>query len=172
MNNGESSISNLLKSRVVLYILIMLVIVFLTPFGLMIQNHPTDEFSGYLIWITGTLYVGAPIPIGGGEMVPPTANPFSIVTQVISLILRVAVIGATYMYYGGKLSRGIILLAGIVNEILPFVLFLPDIFNSISLGLAPGQIFLPIPILLIFLTVILFISPRNEIASAFESIDT
>lgn len=138
---------NSTKQRTIAITAISLVVALFSPAGLDLIDHPYGEFAAILIGAFWEIFIGSPIPIDGGEMVPPTFNPAGGILAIPLITLRLLFVLQIYRAYNGQTSRRSAILWGVLSELYLVILNLPSYITAIS-TLSIAGLYLPLPILL------------------------
>jgi hypothetical protein len=145
----------------------LVVVSVFAPVGVIVISNPSGLFTAYMLGLFYAFFVGATIPVPDGEMIPPVAVPFFGLPIYLTFALRIVFIYALYRYYTGTLSRRTAIVAGILTELLMFILSLPTIFFVIN-GANIGQYLVPIPVVSVIGLLLLAVFPRQEPEKPFD----
>ena len=136
-----SEISKSEKRKGIVVSIITLSIALLCPVGIRLISHPLGEFSAYLIGTFWIVFVGSPIPIDGGGMVPPSVDSTTGIIAIPMVFLRLLFVFLMFRVYTKHSSRTYAISGGILSELYLVIIELPRYFTS--------GIYIPIPILLL-----------------------
>ncbi len=158
------------RTRSHLLVLISAVVALFSPVGMNVISHPLGEFAANLISVFWTAFMGSPIPIDGGSMVPPTVNLASGLTVLPLIALRLLFVFQLYRLYNGKTSRRAAISCGIASELFLVILNIPNYLNLIWNSLF-YEIYLPLPFLLLIGYLIIKIYPPFVPSTPWETHD-
>ncbi|MFW9974211.1 MAG: hypothetical protein ACFFDQ_02945 [Candidatus Thorarchaeota archaeon] len=158
------------RTRSNLLVLISAVVALFSPVGMNVISHPLGEFAASLIGVFWTAFMGSPIPIDGGSIVPPTVNPASGLTAVPLIALRFLFVFQLYRLYNGKTSRRAAISFGILSELFLVILNIPGYISSV-LNPPFTEIYLPLPFLLLIGYLIIKIYPPFVASTPWETHD-
>jgi len=133
------------KRKTIVATVTTLLVALFSPVGIILMSHPYGEFAAHLVGVFWSTYIGSPIPIDGGGMVPPTLNPVSGILVIPLIILRLLFVLQVYRAYSGKTSRGAAITVGVVSEL--FIVIINLLRSSPTF--TTGDLYIPIPILLL-----------------------
>ncbi|MHA3963192.1 MAG: hypothetical protein AM325_006595 [Candidatus Thorarchaeota archaeon SMTZ1-45] len=145
MSEYDSSNYQKRKTRVVA---VSLIIALFAPVGITLISHPYGAFAANLIGVFWMVFIGTPIPVDGGGMVPPTVDPTAGIMVVPLIALRLLFVFLLYRAYNGQTSRRSAILLGVLSELYLVIINIPSYISSIT-TLSIGGLYLPLPILLL-----------------------
>ncbi len=122
-----------------------LLVALFSPVGIIVISHPYGDFTAHIVGVFWTVFIGSPIPIDGGGMVPPTVNPVSGILVFPLIVLRLLFVFQLYRVYGGQTSRRAAYTVGILGELFLVII---NVLRS-SPTFTTGNLYIPIPILLV-----------------------
>jgi len=147
------------KRKAMIISAIALVIALVAPVGMTLIEHPHGEFAAHLSGVLWTIFIGSIIPVdGGGGMVPPTTNPSAGLLGLPLIVLRLFFVYQLYRAYINKTTRNSALIWGVLSELYLVFMNLPSYLVTIATG-SIGGLFIPLPFLLLFGGLILWILP-------------
>ncbi len=146
------------RTRSIQLVLLSAIVAIVSPVGMNVISHPLGEFAASVIGVVWTVFIGSPIPIDGGSMVPPTVNLASGIGLLPLIVLRFLFVFQLYRLYNGKTSRRAAISCGIVSELFLVMLNIPNYISSILTPLF-NEIYLPLPFLLLIGYLIIRIYP-------------
>jgi hypothetical protein len=147
-----------------------LIVALFTPVGMSLIEHPTGAFAANLIGAFWTVFIGTPIPVDGGGMVPPTIDPTAGIMGLSLIALRLLFVFLLYRAYKGQNSKMTAIYGGIVSELYLVVINLPSYISSI-MTLSIGGLYIPIPILLLIGALLVWKFPPFVPATPWERPD-
>ncbi len=136
------------KQKAIAITVTSLIVALFSPVGLSLISHPYGDFAANLIGMFWTVFVGSPIPIDGGGMVPPTVDPTSGILALPLIALRFLFVFQLYRAYNGQTSRRTAILWGVLSELYLVIINVPSYISSIMTMSIDG-LYIPIPILLL-----------------------
>ena len=138
---------------------ITLIVALFAPVGLTLFSHPYGDFAANLIGAFWVVFIGSPvIPINGGEGIPPLLNPTAGIMALPLIALRLLFVFQIYRAYNNQTSRGSAIILGVLSELYLVVFNVPS-YISLIMGLSIGELYLPLPILLLVGALLLWIFP-------------
>ena len=76
------------KQKTIIVTMISLLVALFSPVGISLISHPYGDFTANLMGVFWTVFIGSPIPIDGGEIVPPTVDPTTGIMSLPLIALR------------------------------------------------------------------------------------
>jgi len=128
---------------------ISLLVALFTPVGISLISNPSGVFVGYLLWLFGTVFIGSPIPIDGGGMVPPTVIYTAGILLIPLIALRLLFVLQIFRAYNGRTSGRAALYVGVLSELYLVIVNVPNYISRITATFSAGSIYVPLPILLL-----------------------
>ena len=133
------------KQKTIAVTVTSLLVALFSPVGIILISHPYGDFAAHLVGVFWTIFIGSPIPINGGGMVPPTIDPVSGILVVPLIVLRLLFVLQLYRVYRGQTSKSAALAVGVLSELFLVII---NVLRS-SPTFTTGDLYIPIPILLL-----------------------